>query len=221
MKKLYLLFVFMVVAASCDKPIEYNQTLGLLSEYNILKAAGGSTDVAVFSNTSWTVRPLSPASWASIDRLSGEGSGRVIFDFEQNFGRSRRVVLEFRAADKTMTLNMYQEAAIADEDVEMTLGTSEYEASMAGEQKSFSFQTNLIYDLERISLDVVYDDGAGQKDWIRLSEVTATSVTLNVDANKTGVARAANVRLAHSDEGEYNSTAPNILYSNIIKITQP
>lgn len=220
MKRFYLFVVVLSILASCDKPIEYNQTLGLLSEYNVLSAAGGSTDVAVFSNTAWSVKFQSPAQWASIDRLSGEGCGRVIFDYEQNFGRPRRVIMEFKAGDKVMTLNMYQNAAIADEDVEMKVLNPSLDVLAEGVQAELGLQTNLIYDLERFSLNVVYGEESVQEDWVHLVDVTSDKVILKVDQNQTGSPRVANVRLAHSAEGVYNSTIPEVLYSNVITINQ-
>ena len=66
----------LLAAVSCtEHKAEYDQTLGLLSEYNILPKDGGSTQVAVFSNTSWTVEMDRQVSWASIDRFDGYKSG--------------------------------------------------------------------------------------------------------------------------------------------------
>lgn len=219
MRNIYMLFAALAMLVACDKPIKYNQTLGLLSEYNVLKAEGGSTDVAVFSNTSWTVKFLSQADWASIDRLSGEGCSRVIFSFERNYGRSRRVVLQFNAADQTRTLNMYQSGSIADADVRMDILNPSYEAPAEGGEKTFMFSTNLVYDLERMELDVVYN-GEDVTPWIHLVKVSADKVIVSLDRNETGVPRQAKVRVSHTDEGAWNSTIGDTLYSNEINITQ-
>ena len=68
----------LLLAASCDPKAEYDQTLGLLSEYNVLSASGGSTQVAVFSNTDWTVAMDHQVDWASIDRFNGHKSGYLV-----------------------------------------------------------------------------------------------------------------------------------------------
>lgn len=214
-----MLIAALVMLVACDKPIEYNQTLGLLSEYNVLKAEGGSTDVAVFSNTNWTVKMQSPAEWASIDRLSGEGCSRVIFSFERNYGRSRRVVLEFQAKDEVRTLNMYQNSGIADADVKMNILNPSYDAPAEGGEKDFMFDTNLIYDLERMELNVAYN-GDDVTPWVHLVSVSADKVVVSLDKNDTGAPRQAKVKVSHTDEGSWNSTMGDTLYSNEINITQ-
>ena len=214
-----MLIAALAMLVACDKPIEYNQTLGLLSEYNVLKAEGGSTDVAVFSNTNWTVKMQSPAEWASIDRLSGEGCSRVIFSFERNYGRSRRVVLEFQAKDEVRTLNMYQSGGIADADVKMNILNPSYDAPAEGGEKDFMFDTNLIYDLERMELNVAYN-GDDVTPWIHLVSVSADKVVVSLDKNDTGAPRQAKVKVSHTDEGSWNSTMGDTLYSNEINITQ-
>lgn len=219
MRKIYMLIAALAMLVACDKPIEYNQTLGLLSECNVLSASGGSTDVAVFSNTSWTVRLLSEADWASIDRLSGEGCSRVIFNFERNYGRSRRVILEFRAKDEVRTLNMYQSGSIADADVKMTILNPSYDAPVEGGEKTFMFDTNLIYDLERMELSVAYN-GDDVTPWVHLVSVSADKVIVAVDKNESGAPRVAKVKVSHTDEGTWNSTIGDTLYSNEINITQ-
>ena len=219
MRKIYMIFAALAMLVACDKPVEYNQTLGLLSEYNVLKAEGGSTDVAVFSNTTWTVKFLSEASWASIDRLSGEGCSRVIFDFERNYGRSRRVVLQFTAGGETRTLNMYQNSGIADADVIMNILNPSYEAPAEGGEKTFMFNTNLVYDLDRIELEVAYN-GDDVEPWIHLVSVSADKIVVSLDKNDTGAPRVAKVKVAHTDEGAYNSTTGDTLRSNEINITQ-
>lgn len=219
MRKIYMLIAALAMLVACDKPIEYNQTLGLLSECNVLSASGGSTDVAVFSNTSWTVRLLSEADWASIDRLSGEGCSRVIFNFERNYGRSRRVILEFRAKDEVRTLSMYQSGSIADADVKMTILNTSYVAPTEGAEKSFMFETNLIYDLKRMELDVAYK-GDNVTPWIHLVSISEDKIIVTVDKNESGAPRQAKVRVSHTDEGAWNSTLGDTLYSNEIDVTQ-
>lgn len=219
MRKIFTLIFAIVTLVACDKPIEFERTLGLMSDYNVLPSSGGSTDVPVFSNTSWTAKLQQPVKWASLDRLAGEGCSRVIFSYERNFGRSRRVILEFQANGEVRTLNMYQESAIADADCVIEILNPLYEAPSAGGEKTFSLNTNLIYDLERFSLDVIYEVEP-DSEWIHLVKVTEDKVIVSLDANTTGMARKANVRVAHTDEGGYNSTDGDTLYSNVITITQ-
>lgn len=219
MRKIYTLIFAIVTLVACDKPIEFERTLGLMSDYNVLSSSGGSTDVPVFSNTSWTAKLQQPVKWAALDRLAGEGCSRVVFSYERNYGRSRRVILEFQAKDEVKTLNMYQESAIADADCVIEILNPLYEAPAEGGEKAFSLNTNLIYDLERFSLDVIYEVEPAA-DWLHLVSVSTDEVVVLLDKNETGALRKANVKLAHTDAGAYNSTMGDTLYSNVITITQ-
>lgn len=219
MRKIYTLILAIVTLVACDKPIEFERTLGLMSEYNVLPSSGGSTDVPVFSNTSWTAKFQQPVKWASLDRLAGEGCSRVVFSYERNYGRSRRVILEFQAAGEVRTLNMYQETAITDADCVIEILNPLYDAPAEGGEKNFSLNTNLVYDLERFNLNVVYEVEPAA-DWIHLVSVSADEMVVLLDKNETGAARKANVKLSHTDAGGYNSVMGDTLYSNVITITQ-
>ena len=150
----------LLLAASCAQKAEYDQTLGLLSEYNVLSASGGSTQVAVFSNTDWTVAMDRQVDWASIDRFNGHKSGYLVFDYEINYGRARRVLLVFKAGDQTRTLNMYQSGLVSDSDVVMDLDvSSSIIAPAGGETKIIPFNTNLVYNLDEMYLTLTYPAG--------------------------------------------------------------
>ena len=221
MKKIALYIVMILAATSCSKPAEYDQTLGLLSEYNVLSNAGGSTQVAVFSNTSWTVEMDRSVSWASIDRLSGDKCGYLVFDYEINYGRARRVVLVFKAGGETRTLNMYQSARFADADCIMTFGTSSVAATADGATEVIPFTTNLVYDLADMYLTVSYPPGQEPASpWITLKSVERDNVALDIAPNTTGAVRTANVRLTHTDAGSYDSTEGDTIYSNTLTVVQ-
>ena len=221
MKKITLFIMILAAAAACSKPAEYDQTLGLLSEYNVLSNAGGSTQVAVFSNTSWTVEMDHPVSWASIDRFSGNKSGYLVFDFEINYGRARRVILIFKAGGETRTLNMYQSARFADADCVLKLGTSSLAAPAAGATEVIPFSTNLVYELEEMYLTITYPPGQEpDSPWITLKSVELDNVVLDIAPNTTGAVRTANVRLTHTDAGSYDSTEGDSVYSNTLTVVQ-
>lgn len=221
MKKIILFAILLLGAVSCLKESEYNQTLGLLSNYNLLKYAGGSTQVAVFSNTDWTVSMEPKVSWASIDRFSGHKTGHIVFDYEINYGRARRTLLVFKAADKTMTLNMYQEAYLADEDCTMKLDVTSIDATAEGETVEIPFETNLIYNLDEMYLTITYPTGEEpEEDWIILKSVEETKITIEIAPNTTGAERIANVRLSHTDAGSIESTEGDTIYSETFSVAQ-
>ena len=226
MKKLVLYILVLIAAVSCYQKAEYNQTLGLLSEYNILAAGGGSTQVAVFSNTAWTVEMDHPVSWASIDRFNGIKSGYLVFDFEANYGRARRVILVFKATDaegkeKVLTLNMYQNARFSDSDCILDLDSNGIEAPAAGLTQDIPFETNLVYSLDEMYLAVTYPVGQEpDAPWITLKSVEKDKVSVEVAPNTAGAPRLANIRIAHTDAGSYDSTEGDTIYSKTVTVVQ-
>jgi len=221
MKKIlyYILIIFAAVA--CAKDAEYNQTLGLMSRYNKLSADGGSTQVAVFSNTNWTVEMEEPVSWASIDRFKGYKSGYLVFDYEINYGRARRVNLIFKAGGETMILSMYQSARISDSDCELDLNASSLTPSASGATEIIPFKTNLVYLLDEMYLTLTYPEGQEpETPWITLKSVELDNICIEIAPNNTGAVRTANMRLTHTDAGSYDSEVGDSVYSNTITITQ-
>lgn len=225
MKKIIFCIALVLAAVSCEKKAEYNQTLGLLSEYNILSENGGSTQVAVFSNTNWSVELDHPVSWASIDRFNGYKSGYLVFDYEINYGRARRVILVFTAGGKTMTLNMYQKARLNDSDCVMTMtpegGSSSLIVPAEGKTETIGFNTNLVYELNEMYLTLTYPEGEEpETPWISLKRVELDKVTLEIAPNTTGAVRTANVKITHTDAGSYDSTEGDTIYSNTLTVAQ-
>ena len=222
MKKIALYILVLLSALSCvEQKAEYDQTLGLLSKYNILSKDGGSTQVAVFSNTDWTVEMDHPVSWASIDRFGGHKSGYLVFNYEINYGRARRVVLVFKAGEETMTLNMYQSPRFSDSDCVLDLDVSSINASAAGQTEVIAFETNLVYELDEMFLTITYPEGQEPATpWITLKSVELDNIVIEIAPNNTGAERTANVRLTHMDAGSYDSTEGDPVYSNTINVVQ-
>lgn len=221
MKKFILYIAVFFAAAACSPKAEYDQTLGLLSAYNQLGSAGGSTQVAVFSNTSWTVEMDREVSWASIDRFGGYKSGYLVFDYEVNYGRARRVILVFKAGDQTRTLNMYQQAYYSDSECVMRLDVSSIAATAEGKTETLPFNTNLIYNLDEMYLTLTYPEGQEpERPWIILKNVEADKVEVEILPNATGALRMANLRLTHTDAGSLTSTVGDTIYSNTITVVQ-
>ena len=223
MKKIILYTILLLGAISCTKESEYNQTLGLLSYNNKLNVGGGSTQVAVFSNTDWTVEMEPKVSWASIDRFGGYKSGPLVFDYEVNYGRARRVHLVFKAGDKTMTMNMYQEARYADDECIMNLKTDEttINAAAEGATVEIPFETNLVFNLDEMFLTVDYADSQdADNPWIVLKSVEENKIVFEVAPNTTGAERRANVKLSHTDAGGLESTEGDTIHTNTLTVVQ-
>lgn len=207
-KTLLILVLLGIVALSCTKPAVFDKPIGLISEYNTLSAGGGSTPIAVYSNTTWQVEFLEQVSWASLDRLSGELSGQVMFNFDANYGRSRYVVVKFSAAGQSKTLKMFQKAAIANADVILEFDGNSLDIDSSKATLSQTFHTNLIYQLDQIRLEVVYPDGQESVNWVdgvsfEFEEGSRTAtVHFTVEGNATGDSRSAYLRLYHIDGGD-------------------
>ena len=222
MKKIALTIAVLLAAVSCEKKAEYNQTLGLLSEYNVLSAGGGSTQVAVFSNTSWTVEMDRQVDWASIDRFNGTKTGYLNFDYEINYGRARRVILVFHAGGETRTLNMYQKGGLTDSDCKLKLKDIEsLDVPAGGMSTVIPLETNLWYNLDEMFLTLTYPEGQEPEEpWITLEEVKRDQICIVIAPNETGVARTAKMKLSHTDAGSYDSTEGDTIHSNTITVTQ-
>lgn len=221
MKKIILFITVLLAAVGCEKKAEYNQTLGLLSKYNVLPASGGSTQVAVFSNTSWAVEMDREVSWASIDRFNGYKSGYLVFDYEVNYGRARRVILVFTAGGQTRTLNMYQQGYFSDSECVMKLGVSSLSVEAEGEAKEIDFTTNLIYNLDEMYLTLTYPEGQEpETPWITLKGVEADKVYIEIAPNTTDAVRRANLKLTHTDAGSMDATEGDPVYSNTVTVVQ-
>ena len=222
MKKFTLYVLLLLAALSCREKAEYDQTLGLMSEYNVLSADGGSTQVPVFSNTSWTVEMDREVSWASIDRLNGEKCSYLVFDWEINYGRSRRVILVFHAGGETRTLNMYQSARYSNDKCVMTLTSPQINATAEGKEVEMDFDTNLVYNLDEMFLTLSYPPGEEpQTPWITLKSLTKDKVIVVIAPNTTGKDRTANLRVSHTDAGAYyDSTEGDTISSDPVKVVQ-
>jgi len=221
MKKIALFILILLAAVSCREKFEYDQTLGLLSEYNILSSGGGSTQVAVFSNTEWSVELDHPVSWASIDRFNGIKSGYLVFDYDVNYGRARRVILVFKAGDQTRTLNMYQQAFLSDANCNMDLDATSLDIPAAGAALDIPFSTNLVYNLDEMYLTLTYPEGQEPAaPWITLKSVEKDKISIEIAPNNTGADRTANIKLSHTDAGSYDSTEGDTVNSNAVTVVQ-
>lgn len=221
MKKLAIIIAALLAAVACDEKVEYNQTLGLMGEYNKLSVDGGSTQVAVFSNTDWTVEMDHPVSWASIDRLSGHKSGYLVFDYETNYGRARRVNLIFRAGDETRTLSMYQTTRLSDDACVLDLDAANIAAPAEGMEVMIPFETNLVYLLDEMYLSFTYPEGEEPATpWITLKSVELNSITIVIAPNNTGVERRTKMVLAHTDAGALEAEEGDTVTSNTINVVQ-
>lgn len=216
--------VMLFSTVSCEKNAEYNQTLGLMSKYNVLSAEGGNTQVGVFSNTSWTVEMDRVVDWASIDRFSGYKTGHIEFDFEKNYGRARRVILVFKAGDETRTLNMYQSARIEDKDCKLELGGESTRILEADAQTvEIPFSTNLIYLLDEMYLTLQYAPGEEPLEpWITLKSVTNDVVSIEIASNEGDASRTTYLQISHMDAGSYDSEDGDgdVVSSNTITVIQ-
>jgi len=105
---LIILLTTLLALVSCQKEIEFDHAIGLMSEKNVLSSDSGSTPIIIYSNTDWTVGFDTEVDWASIDRLKGSGNGEVKFYYDANFGNERQVVVRFKAGSEEKTITMVQ-----------------------------------------------------------------------------------------------------------------
>ena len=56
--------------------------------------------------------------------------------------------------------------------------------------------------------------------WIILKGVEKDKVDIEIAPNTTGAVRTANMKISHTDAGNYNSTEGDTIYSNVITVVQ-
>ena len=112
-RKLLLILLCTAAVCACTKPDPFEKELGLQSRYVEVDEKTGTTPVMVFSNTSWRAKFVTPVDWASLDRLSGQGSSQLKFSWAANYGSARKVSIAFEAGQTRDTLVIVQASGIA------------------------------------------------------------------------------------------------------------
>ncbi|MBR6346191.1 MAG: hypothetical protein IKR69_02260 [Bacteroidales bacterium] len=209
-RHLIITVLFAAAVCACAKRDPFERELGLQSRLVELSAENGITPVMVFSNTAWKAKFVTPVDWASLDRLSGEGSSEVRFAYADNYGRARKVSIAFEAGAAKDTLVLIQASGVPSPFISLNPSSLNVGADVSSCKVILS--TNIQENLSEIEASVSYPDG--EKDWINNVSFTETSLVLSLSPNSGAVARKATVTLSHSDARGEEITAQLFITQN-------
>lgn len=211
--------------AGCDRPFEMDLPLAVNSRLIELDKESGSTHVMVYSTGAWTAHLTENVTWASLNKLSGEGNSDLVFNYSANYGVARKVGIVLETAELKDTIFVKQKGSVTEPSFLFTntaVGLVRSSASVR-----LPLTTNLQYGLENIQYKVTYDEEIGDPDdedfvaptnidrWISDIVVTKSSVTFNVKENTTDEPRVAYIRFE-----VYDATIDGSNYNTTVTVTQ-
>lgn len=182
-RKILPCLLAVIVSAACSKPL--HPELSVDRDAVEIGAAGGSTELSVTSNTSWTVS--STQSWLSVSPNHGDGSSEVSLFAVENKAveglcaarRSGEVIFAFEGRTVRVKVTQDREPAV------FTVLGGEIGIGCAGGTVSVRVEHNISY---RVTLP----SDAGWLRRIDTKAVAVDNIQLQVDAN-VGAARQASV----------------------------
>ena len=183
-RHIILSFLCVTAVVACAKRDPFERELGLQSRLVELSAEGGLTPVMVFSNTSWKAKFVTPVDWASLDRLSGEGSSQVKFAFAGNYGRARKVSVAFEAGAAKDTLVMIQASGVPEPFI--SLNPSALTVAAEVTKGNVILDTNIGENFAEVKAAVSYPEG--ETEWLGNVSFTASSLEFTMTGN-TGCIR--------------------------------
>lgn len=184
------------IVCACVKQDPFERELGLQSRLVELSSEGGITPVIVFSNTSWHAKFVTPVSWASIDRLSGEGSSQVKVAFAGNYGCARKVSVAFEAGSARDTLVLIQGSGVPSPFISFNPSSLNVGADVVRGKVILS--TNIQENINEVKASVTYPDG-GDEGWISDVRFSESSLEFSMTENTAPVSRAATITLLYKD----------------------
>lgn len=210
MRKIFILAVIALTAASCEKEFKFSQPLSLSSERVELEAEEGSTPVIVYANGSWTAALTEGSEWARIENTSGNGLGQVKFFYDANEGLSRKAVIEISSANITKTVAMTQKAGFGD--IDLSFPSSAVDIPRNAATGALPFTTNLpASEQGKIQVNALTEEGT-DVDWLEELSAEGGAVKMKVKA-LSGAERVAVLTVSYTDALEK-------AYTSSVKLTQ-
>lgn len=189
----YILCVFALIMgfSSCEDDSDMDLSLAVNSNAIVLDATGGETHIMVYSTDEWHAEFQTPVDWASIDKLNEKGNSSVLLSYAENFGVSRKVVINLTKGDETEEVVVVQKGNI---NPSLKFEENKYTLSKEELPVRFDIQTNLKYDLDRIEIDVWYDDEISEQ-WVSDIKLTEEGLYFTALENRIGEDRSARITL--------------------------
>ena len=186
MKKIVsILSTVVLVAASCQKPVE--PSLSLKDQEISAPAAGLEQTVTFQTNQDWSATP--DAGWVTVTPASGsaaDGSATITFSVAKNDtfdARSAKVSVKAGPLSATITVNQ------AGKDVVFTLSDQQLNAETAGLEKTIEFESNADWTASSDASWLTVTPASGK------ASDAKVSITIKAEKNDTFDARTAKVNV--------------------------
>ena len=194
MKKITIILMFAAMLAGCHEDIPYDKPLTLSGEKNLLSASAGRTPVIVYTDGSWTAFLPGDCTWASIDRTTGDGTGQIIFSYEENVSFSRKAIITVTSGTHKKMIAMIQKSS---GETEISFVQNEWKVARRSGKAHLPF-SNIIPESElgNIRATVSTSDGGA---WIGEVSVFTDELMFDIQANNSGKTRTAVVTATYTD----------------------
>ena len=186
MKKIVsILSTVVLVAASCQKPVE--PSLSLKDQEISAPAAGLEQTVTFQTNQDWSATP--DAGWVTVTPASGsaaDGSATITVSVVKNDtfdARSAKVSVKAGPLSATITVNQ------AGKDVVFTLSDQQLNAETAGLEKTIEFESNTDWTASSDASWLTVTPASGK------ASDAKVSITIKAEKNETFDARTAKVNV--------------------------
>ena len=186
MKKIVsILSTVVLVAASCQKPVE--PSLSLKDQEISAPAAGLEQTVTFQTNQDWSATP--DAGWVTVTPASGsaaDGSATITVSVVKNDtfdARSAKVSVKAGPLSATITVNQ------AGKDVVFTLSDQQLNAETAGLEKTIEFESNADWTASSDASWLTVTPASGK------ASDAKVSITIKAEKNETFDARTAKVNV--------------------------
>lgn len=201
------------IMCGCEADSDLDLDLAVDSNKIVVKAAGGSTRVMVYSTGVWNARLSENIEWGSIDKFKGEGISDVLFSYSKNYGAVRKAELVLSYDGKVDTVTIVQEGTIP----EIAIRQSRVAIESGAAEVSVPFYTNIPQNIGDMEVTISYLDEEGKvvnpddymgEMWIESATLTEEALLVQVTANTTGEERQGRIRVAYKagNDVTYSST---------------
>ena len=120
--------------------------------------------------------------WASINKLSGEGTNDLVFSYAANYGIARRVGIVLASGSRRDTVFMTQTGPVTSPSFKLEYNT--LDVLKNGGLAFIPGTSNLYYSTEAIRVTAIYTDASGKKDTVLVAPENASTEHWIVDAVK-------------------------------------
>ena len=186
MKKIVsILSTVVLVAASCQKPVE--PSLSLKDQEISAPAAGLEQTVTFQTNQDWSATP--DAGWVTVTPASGsaaDGSATITVSVVKNDtfdARTAKVSVKAGPLSATITVNQ------AGKDVVFTISDQQFNAEAAGLEKTIEFESNIDWTASSDASWLTVTPASGK------ASDAKVSITIKAEKNDTFDARTAKVNV--------------------------